>query len=68
MRMAQTDDRYKHIFNNLEGDRYNQHHLHKMHIKLLAVRNLEESMQKIVSKRRKDTLEHLMFVTRGYVN
>ena len=43
-KLAQTDSRYRLLFNNMEGDKFDQANLHKMHVKLLSVRTLEESL------------------------
>ena len=56
------------MFNSMEGDRHDQHNLHRMHVKLLAIRNLEETMQKIVNRRRTQCLNQLHSVTQGYVD
>ena len=42
--------------------------LHKMHIKLLATRQLEETLDKGIVRSKKDTIDQMLFVTRGYVN
>ena len=36
----------------MEGDRSDQHNMHRMHVKLLAIRSLEETMRKIIKHHR----------------
>ena len=42
--------------------------LHRMHVKLLATRQLEESLNKTFNRIKKNGVEQMMWVTRGYVN
>jgi hypothetical protein len=56
-KIAQVEARYKFLFSDMEGDRFNQHNIHRMHVKLLGIRNLEEVMQKIVNRRRQCCIE-----------
>ena len=51
-----------------EGARDKRFGLHRMHIKLLATRQLEEILQGAFLRSKKDSLEQMQWVTRGYVN
>lgn len=39
-----------------------------MHVKLLATRQLEETMQKAFDRTKKGAIDQTLWVTRGYVN
>ena len=39
-----------------------------MHVKLLATRQLEETLQKPLRRNKKDSIDQMLWVTRGYVN
>lgn len=51
-----------------EGARDKRFGLHRMHIKLLATRQLEEILQDVVQRSKKQSLQQMQWVTRGYVN
>lgn len=42
--------------------------IHRMHIKLLATRQLEESLNKVLNRTKRESIDQMLFVTRGYVN
>ena len=37
-KISQIEGRYRLMFDNIEGDKYNRANLHRMHVKLLATR------------------------------
>lgn len=67
-KLSQIDGRHRLMFDNIEGDKFNRANLHRMHVKLLATRQFEESLQKVLCARRKNALDQMARITRGYVN
>ena len=51
-----------------EGARDHMGGLHRMHVKLLATRQLEETLQKAFDRTKKGAVDQTLWVTRGYVN
>lgn len=50
-----------------EGAQQQMDGMHRMHVKLLACRQLEESLQKVIECHTKAALDQMKYVTRGYV-
>ena len=42
--------------------------MHRMHVKLLATRQLEETLQKAFDRSKKSSIDQMLWVTRGYVS
>ena len=66
--IQQLENKYRDTIYLNEGARDRMGGLHKMHIKLLATRQLEETLDKGIVRSKKDTIDQMLFVTRGYVN
>ena len=67
-RFIQLEGKYRDTIYLNEGARDHMGGLHRMHVKLLATRQLEESLNKSFNRIKKNGVEQMMWVTRGYVN
>ena len=64
----QLENKYRDTMYLNEGARDHMGGLHRMHVKLLATRQLEETLQKAFDRTKKGALDQTLWVTRGYVN
>ena len=62
------ENKYRDTIYLNEGARDHLGGLHRMHVKLLATRQLEETLQKPLRRNKKDSIDQMLWVTRGYVN
>jgi len=62
------ENKYRDTMYLNEGARDQMGGLHRMHVKLIATRQLEESFRKAFNRTKKNSLEQMQWVTRGYVN
>lgn len=51
-----------------EGARDRLGGLHRMHVKLLAARQFADGINKAQKRSKKESLDQMLWVTRGYVN
>ena len=58
-KFADLEFKYKQEMDTTEGRKWQTDSLHRMHVKLLATRSFEETLQKIISENKRFTLMHL---------
>ena len=66
--LSMLENKYRDTVYLNEGARDRAGGLHRMHVKLLATRQLEESLKKMIDLRKKTVVDQMLWVTRGYVN
>ena len=64
----QLENKYRDTVYLNEGARDRMGGMHRMHIKLLATRQMEESLHKVFNRSKKESIDQMLFVTRGYIN
>ena len=64
----QLESKYRDTMYLNEGAREHMGGMHRMHVKLLATRQLEEALKRATDRSKKGAIDQMLWVTRGYVN